>query len=478
MPGRCSAFNCRNTFKNVKHKTNKVTFHSFPKRDPKRIKEWVGQMKWKDWQPTPHSLLCSEHFEERCMDRTGQTVRLRDDAIPTIFAFPSHLQKKFQKTAGRRKRVTSFPEDPVPEESTQREKSPPTYLNHSIWHPSRFHDDYCVPQSIDWAVKDMPKEIPSATLEKQGLIFIPKHAIKVRFLTDHCILDSGNKIILTLVNLKVCCRVYSPAHYLMLIDVHITKHYNCKLLYLNQIKEKWQWLTMDVKGPFPETKSRHKFVLIIMDYYSKWMEAYPMKTNNSKEIAKIISDLISRFGFPVGILSCLTRAHILEINSALGDLKKLTCHLIFYRPLGVSLDPVTKSLVDRLVSDLVKDHPDRWDVYLAARVFSFCCKEHPTTRQIPLSLLRCGGTQSVPTSPRKLPDNGIKGRTFVILEAQPPQREVRVECSQCSQWSTVTQDSELKRYEEMKLGDEDYTHTCVSCRVAMSCRVALEVMRG
>uniref|UniRef100_A0A673Y0X5 Uncharacterized LOC115166781 n=1 Tax=Salmo trutta TaxID=8032 RepID=A0A673Y0X5_SALTR len=339
MPGRCSAFNCRNTFKNVKHKTNKVTFHSFPKRDPKRIKEWVGQMKWKDWQPTPHSLLCSEHFEERCMDRTGQTVRLRDDAIPTIFAFPSHLQKKFQKTAGRRKRVTSFPEDPVPEESTQREKSPPTYLNHSIWHPSRFHDDYCVPQSIDWAVKDMPKEIPSATLEKQGLIFIPKHAIK--------------------------------------------------------IKEKWQWLTMDVKGPFPETKSRHKFVLIIMDYYSKWMEAYPMKTNNSKEIAKIISDLISRFGFPVGILSCLTRAHILEINSALGDLKKLTCHLIFYRPLGVSLDPVTKSLVDRLVSDLVKEHPDHWDVYLAASVFSFCCKEHPTTRQIPLSLLRCGGTQSV-----------------------------------------------------------------------------------
>uniref|UniRef100_A0AAZ3P8A6 THAP-type domain-containing protein n=1 Tax=Oncorhynchus tshawytscha TaxID=74940 RepID=A0AAZ3P8A6_ONCTS len=264
MPGRCSAFNCRNTFKNVKHKTNKVTFHSFPKRDPKRIKEWVGQMKWKDWQPTPHSLLCSEHFEERCMDRTGQTVRLRDDAIPTIFAFPSHLQKKVF--------------------SQLRQKSPPTYLNHSIWHPSRFHDDYCVPQ----------------------------------------------------------------------------------------IKEKWDWLTMDVKGPFPETKSRHKFVLTVMDYYSKWMEAYPMKTNNSKEIAKIISDLISRFGFPVGILSCLTRAHILEVR-------------------------------DLLVQHLVKEHPDRWDVYLAASVFSFCCKEHPTTRQIPLSLLRCGGTQSVSTSPRKLP---------------------------------------------------------------------------
>uniref|UniRef100_A0A8C7IVR8 Uncharacterized LOC116365777 n=2 Tax=Oncorhynchus kisutch TaxID=8019 RepID=A0A8C7IVR8_ONCKI len=422
MPGRCSAFNCRNTFKNVKHKTNKVTFHSFPKRDPKRIKEWVGQMKWKDWQPTPHSLLCSEHFEERCMDRTGQTVRLRDDAIPTIFAFPSHLQKKFQKTAGRRKRVTLFPEDPVPEESTQREKSPPTYLNHSIWHPSRFHDDYCVPQSIDWAVKDKPNEVPPSALQKQGLIFIPKLAIR--------------------------------------------------------IKEKWEWLTMEVKGPFPETQIGHRFVLTVMDYYSKWVEAYPMKTCTSKEIAKIISDLISRFGFPVGILCCLGVMLTVEINSALGDLKKLTGQLIFYRPLGVSLDPVTKSLVDRLVSDLVKEHPDHWDVYLAASVFSFCCKEHPTTRQIPLSLLRCGGTQSVSTSPRKLPYNGIKGRTFVILEAQPPTKEVCAQCSQCLEWLLVTQDSELKRYEEMKLGDEDYTHTCVSCRVAMSCRVALEVMRG
>uniref|UniRef100_A0A8C7U1I8 THAP-type domain-containing protein n=1 Tax=Oncorhynchus mykiss TaxID=8022 RepID=A0A8C7U1I8_ONCMY len=422
MPGRCSAFNCRNTFKNVKHKTNKVTFHSFPKRDPKRIKEWVGQMKWKDWQPTPHSLLCSEHFEERCMDRTGQTVRLRDDAIPTIFAFPSHLQKKFQKTAGRRKRVTLFPEDPVPEESTQREKSPPTYLNHSIWHPSRFHDDYCVPQSIDWAVKDKPNEVPPSALQKQGLIFIPKLAIR--------------------------------------------------------IKEKWEWLTMEVKGPFPETQIGHRFVLTVMDYYSKWLEAYPMKTCTSKEIAQIISDLISRFGFPVGILCCLGVMLTVEINSALGDLKKLTGQLIFYHPLGVSLDPVTKSLVDRLVSDLVKEHPDRWDVYLAASVFSFCCKEHPTTRQIPLSLLRCGGTQSVSTSPRKLPYNGIKGRTFVILEAQPPTKEVCAQCSQCLEWMLVTQDSELKRYEEMKLGDEDHTHTCVSCRVAMSCRVALEVMRG
>ncbi|KAJ7994616.1 hypothetical protein DPEC_G00251330 [Dallia pectoralis] len=40
-----------------------------------------------------------------------------------------------------------------------------------------------------------------------------------------------------------------------------------------------------------------------MDYYSKWVEVYRMQTNGSEEIAKMISDLITCFGFPVGILS-------------------------------------------------------------------------------------------------------------------------------------------------------------------------------
>jgi len=32
-------------------------------------------------------------FEESCFDKTGQIVRLRDDAVPTRFNFPENLQK-------------------------------------------------------------------------------------------------------------------------------------------------------------------------------------------------------------------------------------------------------------------------------------------------------------------------------------------------------------------------------------------------
>lgn len=62
--------------------------------NPRRLKKWLVNMKWEDWTPDRFSVLCINHFEEQYIDRTGKYVKLREDAVPTIFATLDDVQKK------------------------------------------------------------------------------------------------------------------------------------------------------------------------------------------------------------------------------------------------------------------------------------------------------------------------------------------------------------------------------------------------
>jgi hypothetical protein len=67
--------------------------YRFPQSQPDILKQWVLNMHREGFKPSKKSVVCSDHFEESCFDRTGQTVRLREGAIPTLFKLPQHLLK-------------------------------------------------------------------------------------------------------------------------------------------------------------------------------------------------------------------------------------------------------------------------------------------------------------------------------------------------------------------------------------------------
>ena len=60
----------------------------FPFNRPALCEKWV-QCKV-NWKPIKSSILCSNHFRAECSDRTGQTGRVKEDAIPTFFNFHEH----------------------------------------------------------------------------------------------------------------------------------------------------------------------------------------------------------------------------------------------------------------------------------------------------------------------------------------------------------------------------------------------------
>ncbi|CAG07219.1 unnamed protein product [Tetraodon nigroviridis] len=69
----------------------------FPLYNPRKLKKWLANMKLKDWTPSRFSVLCINHFEEQYIDKSGKSVKLREDAVPTIFSSPEDTQKRKAK---------------------------------------------------------------------------------------------------------------------------------------------------------------------------------------------------------------------------------------------------------------------------------------------------------------------------------------------------------------------------------------------
>ncbi|KAL7883433.1 hypothetical protein SRHO_G00010910 [Serrasalmus rhombeus] len=102
MPQNCAAFQCM-TRRSIQTREKGITFHKFP-GDPVLKKKWELAVRRDAFIASPSTVLCSQHFTEDDFDRTGQTVRLRDGAVPSVFKFPAHLQKR---PVTPRKTVTS-----------------------------------------------------------------------------------------------------------------------------------------------------------------------------------------------------------------------------------------------------------------------------------------------------------------------------------------------------------------------------------
>ncbi|KAL0993296.1 hypothetical protein UPYG_G00105800 [Umbra pygmaea] len=376
MPTLCSAYNCKNRCPKAG-----VGFFGFPKNDPERRKQWIINMKWKDWNPQHHHRVCSDHFEERFIRRMNKRLHLVPGAVPTIFHFPESTQKKKAVIHPQSRRAGRFLNDELPgmqagdstatvakcvtspsnnatSEKSRLAKKAPEKVTSSSWYihvdeeiqmseslPGFFHSDYCLPHSIRWAFKD--DVAPKVACENMDFELPPlKHVI--------------------------------------------------------EITEAWEWLGMDIRGPLPLTLNGHQYVLTLTDFYSKWVEAFPLRECSSTEVAQHIAEVLSHFGFPFGILVRLKRKFASKINLALNSELKLKGFSLLYRHRQVgSLDLATQILISRMVSDLLKDHLENWDVCLPAKVFSMCFSEHPKTHQRPFTLLCCQGPQPV-TTPRDL----------------------------------------------------------------------------
>ncbi|KAG9335905.1 hypothetical protein JZ751_003562 [Albula glossodonta] len=104
-------------------------------------------------------------------------------------------------------------------------------------------------------------------------------------------------------------------------------------------------------------------MLTLTDYYTKWVEAYPMKAASAGEVALAIRNFTYQFGWPLRILSQMDEAFIQEVNVELGALfGEQAISLVTFHPEASTRDTVTQCFIDSMVSELVRDHRESWDL--------------------------------------------------------------------------------------------------------------------
>jgi len=164
----------------------------------------------------------------------------------------------------------------------------------------------------------------------------------------------------------------------------------------------FQRVQMDVLGPLPKTHSGNRFVLVIVDCFTKWVEAFPVGNVRAKTVAEVfIKEVISRHGVPSEIHTDQGRNFesklFLELTELLGMKKTRTTAL--HPQSDGQVERQHQTLVNYLAKFIAENQKD-WDQWIPMFLLAYRSSKHETTGvtpaelylgrelQLPLDLLR------------------------------------------------------------------------------------------
>ena len=146
---------------------------------------------------------------------------------------------------------------------------------------------------------------------------------------------------------------------------------------------------MDVLGPLPTTPEGNKFVLVVMDYFTKWVEVFPMKDQTAETVAAVLVDeVFSRLGCPIELHSdqgSNFRSKVMtEVYRLMGIKKTQTTP---YHPRGDGMVERMNRTLEDMLAHCVSERQTDWDQHLPLLAMAYRSAPHSTTAETPNMLM-------------------------------------------------------------------------------------------
>jgi transposase InsO family protein len=152
----------------------------------------------------------------------------------------------------------------------------------------------------------------------------------------------------------------------------------------------WQLVAMDIVGPVTESYRGNKYILVLMEYVTRYVIAFPLKETTAQTIVKkFIKHVITKEGIPAQILtdqgSNFQSETMAELCKQLGTKQLRT----------TSYHPQTDGAVERFNQTLgnmltthTHNNPREWDEHLGYIVAAYNTTPHSSTGDTPFFLLK------------------------------------------------------------------------------------------
>lgn len=146
-----------------------------------------------------------------------------------------------------------------------------------------------------------------------------------------------------------------------------------------------QQLSVDLIGPLPSTPRQHKYILVVLDTFTKFVELFPLRAPTSKAIIDKMVEVFCRHGTPSAISSDNGKPFVSKLWK--GVLKHWGIderHTVPYRPAGQPVERHNATVKQSIVNYCAS--PRDWDKRLPEVAFAMRTTESVVTGFTPAFL--------------------------------------------------------------------------------------------
>ena len=136
------------------------------------------------------------------------------------------------------------------------------------------------------------------------------------------------------------------------------------------IDQPFKRVAIDLVGPIAPSDKRHRYILTLVDYATRYPEAVPLKNIDTETVAEALLDMYSRVGVPEEVLSDLGTqftSDCMKEASRLLSIRRLTTSP--YHPACNGLEKFNGTL-KRMLRRLCHEQPRQWHHFINPLLFA------------------------------------------------------------------------------------------------------------